>query len=149
MRHVLDRTETPRRHRYLVMQSGPLAMAPSQFGVFAKSSAAAESPDLQVALVVLVVLIVLVLVAAAAAGMLLRMLVLMQIREYACAPVGTLQFHVQPLSLDKFGEPLHSFPGLTASVCNLRPTSRGSGDSTLSRPRAAAGLGGSPTLVLP
>jgi len=36
-----------------------------------------------------------------------------------------LEFHVQPLSLDKFGEPLHSFPAFTASVCNLRPTSRG------------------------
>ena len=36
-----------------------------------------------------------------------------------------LQFHVQPLSLDKFGEPLHNFPGLTASVCNLNPHSRG------------------------
>jgi len=36
-----------------------------------------------------------------------------------------LQFHVQPLSLDKFGEPLHNFPGLTASVCNLNPQSRG------------------------
>jgi choline dehydrogenase len=36
-----------------------------------------------------------------------------------------LEFHVQPLSLDKFGEPLHDFPALTASVCNLRPDSRG------------------------
>jgi choline dehydrogenase len=36
-----------------------------------------------------------------------------------------LQYHVQPLSLDRFGEPLHSFPAFTASVCNLRPTSRG------------------------
>jgi len=37
-----------------------------------------------------------------------------------------LQFHVQPLSLDAFGEPLHDFPAFTASVCNLRPASRGS-----------------------
>jgi choline dehydrogenase len=37
-----------------------------------------------------------------------------------------LEFHVQPLSLDAFGEPLHSFPAFTASVCNLNPTSRGS-----------------------
>lgn len=37
-----------------------------------------------------------------------------------------LQYHVQPLSLDKFGEPLHTFNAFTASVCNLRPTSRGS-----------------------
>jgi choline dehydrogenase len=36
-----------------------------------------------------------------------------------------LQFHMQPLSLDRFGEPLHRFPAFTASVCNLRPASRG------------------------
>jgi len=36
-----------------------------------------------------------------------------------------LEFHVQPLSLDKFGDPLHRFPAITTSVCNLRPTSRG------------------------
>jgi choline dehydrogenase len=38
---------------------------------------------------------------------------------------ANLQFHVQPLSLDKFGDPLHTFPAFTASVCNLQPTSRG------------------------
>src|SRR5262249_54768202 len=38
---------------------------------------------------------------------------------------ATLQFHVQPLSLDKFGDPLHTFPAFTASVCNVQPTSRG------------------------
>lgn len=37
-----------------------------------------------------------------------------------------LQYHFQPLSLDKFGDPLHKFPAVTLSVCNLRPTSRGS-----------------------
>jgi choline dehydrogenase len=37
-----------------------------------------------------------------------------------------LQFHIQPLSLDKFGDAPHPFPAFTASVCNLRPTSRGS-----------------------
>ncbi len=37
-----------------------------------------------------------------------------------------LEYHVQPLSLDAFGEPLHPFPAFTASVCNLNPTSRGS-----------------------
>jgi choline dehydrogenase len=37
-----------------------------------------------------------------------------------------IQYHVQPLSLDAFGEPLHNFPAITASVCNLNPTSRGS-----------------------
>jgi choline dehydrogenase len=36
-----------------------------------------------------------------------------------------LEYHVQPLSLDKFGDPLHAFPAFTASVCNLRPESRG------------------------
>lgn len=36
-----------------------------------------------------------------------------------------LEYHVQPLSLEAFGEPLHSFPAFTASVCNLNPTSRG------------------------
>ena len=39
---------------------------------------------------------------------------------------ANVEFHVQPLSLEKFGEPLHRFPAFTASVCNLRPTSRGS-----------------------
>lgn len=36
-----------------------------------------------------------------------------------------IQFHVQPLSLDKFGDPLHRFPAITVSACNLRPSSRG------------------------
>lgn len=36
-----------------------------------------------------------------------------------------LEFHVQPLSLDAFGQPLHAYPAITASVCNLRPSSRG------------------------
>ncbi len=36
-----------------------------------------------------------------------------------------IEFHIQPLSLDKFGDPLHDFPAITVSVCNLRPTSRG------------------------
>lgn len=38
---------------------------------------------------------------------------------------ANIQFHVQPLSLDKFGDPLHRFPAITVSACNLRPTSRG------------------------
>ena len=38
---------------------------------------------------------------------------------------ANLQFHVQPLSLDRFGEPLHKLPAITASACNLQPTSRG------------------------
>ncbi len=40
-------------------------------------------------------------------------------------PSANIEWHVQPLSLDKFGSPLHSFPAITPSVCNLRPTSRG------------------------
>ena len=38
---------------------------------------------------------------------------------------ANIQFHVQPLSLDRFGEPLHTFPAFTTSVCNVQPTSRG------------------------
>jgi choline dehydrogenase-like flavoprotein len=66
---------------YALFQKGPLTMAPSQLGIFTKSSA-----------------------------------------EYERA---NIEFHVQPLSLDKFGEPLHRFPAMTVSACNLRPTSRG------------------------
>jgi choline dehydrogenase len=68
--------------QYALLRRGPLTMAPSQLGAFARSS-----PD------------------------------------YATPNV---QFHFQPLSLDKFGDGLHDFPAFTASVCNLRPTSRGS-----------------------
>ena len=66
---------------YLLFRRGPLSMAPSQLGAFAKSDPALATPD--------------------------------------------LEYHVQPLTLDKFGEPLHPFPAFTASVCHLRPTSRG------------------------
>ncbi|MGE8362552.1 GMC family oxidoreductase [Pseudomonas sp.] len=66
---------------YLFNRSGPLAMAPSQLGAFARSSPEQPTPN--------------------------------------------LQYHVQPLSLERFGEPLHGFPAFTASVCNLRPHSRG------------------------
>jgi choline dehydrogenase len=41
-------------------------------------------------------------------------------------PFANLEYHIQPLSLEAFGEPLHAFPAMTASVCNLNPTSRGS-----------------------
>ena len=40
-------------------------------------------------------------------------------------PTPNIEWHVQPLSLDKFGDPLHGFPAITPAVCNLRPTSRG------------------------
>ena len=46
-------------------------------------------------------------------------------RSSANQPHPNIEYHVQPLSLDAFGEPLHSFPAFTASVCNLNPTSRG------------------------
>jgi choline dehydrogenase len=74
---------------YLLKRSGPMSMAPSQLGAFAKSDPGLETPD--------------------------------------------LEYHVQPLSLDRFGEPLHPFPAITASVCNLRPESRGSVHATSSR----------------
>jgi choline dehydrogenase len=78
---------------YALFRRGPLSMAPSQLGAFAKSS-----------------------------------------DEFATA---NLQYHVQPLSLGKFGEPLHSFPAFTASVCNLRPQSRGTVRITSPDPGAA------------
>jgi choline dehydrogenase len=48
-----------------------------------------------------------------------------------------VEYHVQPLSLDRFGEPLHPFPAFTASVCNLRPTSRGTIAARSADPLAA------------
>jgi len=68
---------------YVFKRSGPMAMAPSQLGVFANSGTdrSTARPD--------------------------------------------IQYHVQPLSLEKFGEPLHAFDAFTASVCQLRPSSRG------------------------
>ncbi len=46
-------------------------------------------------------------------------------KSEASQPTPDIEWHVQPLSLEKFGEPLHPFPAVTPSVCNLRPTSRG------------------------
>jgi choline dehydrogenase len=46
-------------------------------------------------------------------------------RSDPAQPSPNLQYHVQPLSLERFGQPLHPFPAFTASVCNLRPTARG------------------------
>lgn len=66
---------------YIFTRRGPLSMAPSQLGCFAKSS--------------------------------------------ANQPRANLEYHVQPLSTEKLGDPLHPFPAITASVCNLRPESRG------------------------
>ena len=53
---------------------------------------------------------------------------------------ANLEYHIQPLSLDKFGDPLHPFPAFTASVANLRPTSRGSVRIKSSDPRAAPAI---------
>ncbi len=71
---------------YALKRSGPLSMAPSQFGMFTKSDETVATPD--------------------------------------------LEYHVQPLSCDKLGEPLHPFPAITVSVCNLRPESVGSTHAT-------------------
>jgi choline dehydrogenase-like flavoprotein len=67
--------------QYALLRRGPMTMAPSQMGGFARTSPEFKTPN--------------------------------------------VEFHVQPLSLDKFGEPLHRFPAFTVSVCNLRPQSRG------------------------
>jgi choline dehydrogenase len=77
---------------YALKRSGPLAMAPSQLGIFTRSSPEHETPN--------------------------------------------IEYHVQPLSLDAFGQPLHRFPALTVSVCNLRPESRGSVHITFPDPVA-------------
>jgi len=78
---------------FALARRGPLTMAPSQLGIFARSSS-----------------------------------------DYDRANV---EFHVQPLSLDRFGEPLHDFPAITMSVCNLRPASRGCVHAAGPDPRAA------------
>ncbi|ALM53288.1 GMC family oxidoreductase [Halomonas huangheensis] len=78
---------------YLARRSGPMSMAPSQLGIFTRSSDSQPHPN--------------------------------------------LEFHVQPLSLEAFGQPLHDFPAITASVCNLNPTSRGTVRLRSADPRAA------------
>jgi len=78
---------------YALFRRGPMSMAPSQLGAFARSAPDHATPN--------------------------------------------IQFHVQPLSLDRFGEPLHRFPAITVSVCNLRPTSRGTVHAASADPRAA------------
>ena len=78
---------------YALRRSGPMSMAPSQLGIFARSDGSRESAN--------------------------------------------IEYHVQPLSLDAFGQPLHSFPAITLSVCNLRPQSRGQVRIASPDPRAA------------
>jgi choline dehydrogenase len=61
-------------------------------------------------------------------------------RSDPAQPWPNIEYHVQPLSLDAFGEPLHSFPAFTASVCNLNPTSRGHVHITSPRPQDAPAI---------
>ncbi len=77
---------------YGLTRSGPMSMAPSQFGMFTRSSPHLETPD--------------------------------------------LEYHVQPLSTDRLGDPLHRFDAITVSVCNLRPTSVGQVHATTRQPGA-------------
>ncbi|MFB9866422.1 GMC family oxidoreductase [Vreelandella sulfidaeris] len=61
-------------------------------------------------------------------------------RSDADHPHANIQYHVQPLSLEAFGQPLHPYPAITASVCNLNPTSRGSVRLKSSDPRQAPAI---------
>lgn len=81
---------------YALRRTGPMAMAPSQLGVFTRSHARYATPN--------------------------------------------LEYHVQPLSLAAFGGALDPFPAFTASVCNLRPESRGSTRITAADPAAAPSI---------
>jgi len=62
------------------------------------------------------------------------------VKSDAAQTTPNLEFHVQPLSLDKFGDPLHPFPAFTASVCNLRPASRGHIRIKSADPRASPAI---------
>ncbi|TNE99361.1 MAG: choline dehydrogenase, partial [Gammaproteobacteria bacterium] len=53
---------------------------------------------------------------------------------------ANIEYHVQPLSLEAFGQPLHDFPAITASVCNLNPTSRGTVQIRSRDPREAPAI---------
>ncbi|MEZ5750487.1 MAG: GMC family oxidoreductase N-terminal domain-containing protein [Paracoccaceae bacterium] len=79
--------------QYVLTRRGPMSMAPSQLGAFAKSGPDVDRAD--------------------------------------------LEYHVQPLTLEAFGKPLHPFPAMTASVCHLRPDSRGSIRITTTDPSVA------------
>jgi choline dehydrogenase len=58
-------------------------------------------------------------------------------RSNPAQPRANIEFHVQPLSLDKFGDPLHTFPAITVSACNLQPSSRGTVRPKSADPTAA------------
>lgn len=85
--------------QYALTRSGPMSMAPSQLGAFARSDPG--DPDVT---------------------------------------RPDLEYHVQPLSLERFGEPLHRFNAFTASVCQLRPSSRGSVHAVSPDPFAAPAI---------
>ena len=61
-------------------------------------------------------------------------------RSDSSRPHANLEYHVQPLSLDAFGQPLHTYPAFTASVCNLNPTSRGAVRIRSARPEDAPAI---------
>ncbi|MBS0444678.1 MAG: GMC family oxidoreductase N-terminal domain-containing protein [Proteobacteria bacterium] len=61
-------------------------------------------------------------------------------RSDPAQPHPNLEYHVQPLSLDAFGQPLHAFDAFTASVCNLNPTSRGAVSITSPDPAQAPSI---------
>ena len=61
-------------------------------------------------------------------------------RSDASRGSANMEWHVQPLSLDKFGDPLHTFDAITPSVCNLQPTSRGHVRLKSSNPRHAPAI---------
>jgi choline dehydrogenase len=61
-------------------------------------------------------------------------------RSDASQPHANLEYHVQPLSLEAFGQPLHRYDAFTASVCNLNPTSRGSVRLRSARPEDAPAI---------
>ena len=82
--------------QYALFRTGPLTMAPSQLGAFAKSDPSKKTAN--------------------------------------------IEYHVQPLTLEKFGDNLHPFPAFTASACNLRPESRGSITLKSPDPRASPAI---------
>src|SRR5262249_32974786 len=61
-------------------------------------------------------------------------------RSDPAQPHPNVEYHVQPLSLDAFGQPLHAFNAFTASVCNLNPTSRGTVRLRTPRPQDAPAI---------
>lgn len=102
---------------YALKRSGPLSMAPSQLGVFATSDAAQPRANLEYHVQVRW---------AGRDYFALRESNNRSVAHYIHPHLHLhLHLHPQPLSLDKFGEPLHTFPAITAGIVPLQPTSRG------------------------